>query len=73
MTDQGIGAAVLRREDARFITGKARYVDDINRPGQVYAHFLRSPHAHAEIAKLDKAKAETVDGVIAVLTGEDVA
>jgi len=73
MTDQGIGAAVLRREDARFITGKGRFVDDINRPGQTYAYFLRSPHAHAEIGKIDTAKAAKMPGVIAVLTGADVA
>jgi carbon-monoxide dehydrogenase large subunit len=73
MTDQGIGAAVLRREDARFITGKGRYVDDIDRPGQAYACFLRSPHAHAEIKKVDTGEAEKTPGVIAVLTGEDVA
>ena len=47
MSATGIGASVKRKEDIRFITGKGRYVDDINRPGQAYAYFLRSPHAHA--------------------------
>ena len=46
----GIGAAVRRKEDLRFLTGKGRYTDDINRPGQLQAFLLRSPHAHAEIA-----------------------
>ncbi|MDP2618927.1 MAG: xanthine dehydrogenase family protein molybdopterin-binding subunit [Hyphomicrobiales bacterium] len=73
MTDQGIGAAVLRREDGRFITGKGRFVDDISRPGQAYACFLRSPHAHAEIRKVDVAKAAKSAGVIVVLTGKEVA
>ena len=47
MTSTGIGAPVRRKEDFRFITGKGQYTDDINRPGQAHAYFLRSPHAHA--------------------------
>jgi len=47
MSATGIGVSVKRKEDIRFITGKGRYVDDINRPGQAHAYFLRSPHAHA--------------------------
>ena len=46
----GIGASVRRKEDLRFLTGKGKYTDDINRPGQLQACLLRSPHAHAEIA-----------------------
>ncbi len=72
MTEQGIGAAIPRREDQRFITGKGRYTDDINQHGQAYAYFVRSPHAHANIAGIDKASAESMPGVLAVLTGEDV-
>ena len=49
MSATGIGASVKRKEDIRFITGKGHYVDDINRPGQAYAFFVRSPHAHATI------------------------
>ena len=49
MNDQGIGASVRRKEDFRFLTGAGNYTDDINRPGQLYAYILRSPHAHAEI------------------------
>jgi carbon-monoxide dehydrogenase large subunit len=48
-----IGASVKRTEDIRFITGKGHYVDDVNRPGQAFAYFLRSPHAHATIDKID--------------------
>ncbi len=71
MVDKGIGAAVPRKEDQRFITGRGRYVDDINLPGQSYAVFVRSPHAHARIRRIDKAPALAVDGVLAVFTGED--
>src|SRR5262249_6668013 len=73
MTSTGIGAAVRRKEDQRFITGKGHYTDDINREGQVYAYFLRSNEAHATIKKLDKSKAEKMPGVVAVLTGAELA
>ena len=53
MSATGIGAAVRRKEDLRFITGQGRYTDDINRPGQAHAYFLRSPHAHATIKSID--------------------
>jgi len=69
----GIGAAVPRREDQRFITGKGRYVDDLNRPGQLHAVFVRSPHAHARIARIDSAAARAMPGVKAIYTGEDIA
>ncbi|HEY1783802.1 MAG TPA: xanthine dehydrogenase family protein molybdopterin-binding subunit [Roseiarcus sp.] len=68
-----IGASVKRTEDIRFITGKGRYVDDFNRPGQAYAYFLRSPHAHATIDKIDASAALKSPGVVAVLTGDDIA
>ena len=71
--DDGIGAPVLRKEDYRFITGKANYVDDINRPGQLHAYFLRSPHAHAAIRGIDKTAAEQAPGVVAVFAGKDMA
>src|SRR5437588_139351 len=69
----GIGASIPRQEDHRFITGKGRYVDDINRQGQAYAFFLRSPHAHAKINSIDTKVAESAPGVVAVYTGDDVA
>jgi carbon-monoxide dehydrogenase large subunit len=72
MTATGIGAAVRRKEDARFLTGQGTYTDDINRPGQVYAYILRSPHAHAELRGIDTAKAKTAPGVLAVFTGADM-
>ncbi|MCW6510764.1 xanthine dehydrogenase family protein molybdopterin-binding subunit [Lichenifustis flavocetrariae] len=73
MSATGIGASVRRKEDFRFITGKGHYTDDINRPGQAYAYFVRSPHAHAKINRIDKAEAERAPGVVAIFTGEDIA
>jgi carbon-monoxide dehydrogenase large subunit len=73
MNATGIGAAVRRKEDFRFVTGKGQYTDDINRPGQTYIYFLRSPHAHARIAAIDIAAAANAPGVLAVLTGADLA
>jgi carbon-monoxide dehydrogenase large subunit len=70
---QGFGNPVLRREDARLLTGNGRYSDDFNLPGQAYAYMMRSPHAHARIRRIDVAGALKVPGVIAVLTGEDAA
>ena len=49
MSATGIGAAVRRKEDLRFITGKGQYTDDVVRPGETRAVFVRSPHAHAKI------------------------
>ena len=63
MSATGIGAAVRRKEDHRFITGKGHYTDDINRPGQSYAFFIRSPHAHAAIKSIDAKAASTMPGV----------
>ena len=71
--ENGIGAAVRRKEDNRFLTGEGRYLDDINLHNQAYACFVRSPHAHARINGIDKSEAESAEGVIAVFTGEDLA
>ena len=68
-----IGASVKRTEDIRFVTGKGHYVDDLNRPGQAYAFFLRSPHAHATIDKIDTSAALKAKGVVAIFTGDDIA
>src|SRR5215831_11050649 len=73
MSATGIGASVKRREDHRFITGKGHYTDDINRPGQSFAYFLRSPHAHARIRAVDGKAAAAMPGVLAVLTGAELA
>jgi carbon-monoxide dehydrogenase large subunit len=69
----GIGASVRRKEDQRFITGKGRYTDDVNRPGQAAIYFIRSPHAHAKIKKIDTAAAVGMPGVAGVFTGAQFA
>ena len=69
--DDGIGASVTRREDVRFLTGKGRYVDDINRPGQAYVHFLRSDVAHGVLKRVGTETAAGMPGVIRIFTGED--
>jgi carbon-monoxide dehydrogenase large subunit len=70
---EGIGAAVVRKEDRRFITGKGRYTDDITLKDMAHAVFVRSPHAHAKILNVDTAAAKAAPGVIDVLTGADLA
>jgi len=72
MSATGIGAAVRRKEDQRFITGKGHYTDDISRAGQTYAHFVRSPHAHAAIRSMDAKAAQQMPGVLAVLNGGEL-
>jgi carbon-monoxide dehydrogenase large subunit len=73
MADGFIGTSVKRREDAKFLTGRGNYTDDINRPGQLHAYVIRSPHPHAALGKIDPAKALGLPGVIAVFTGADMA
>ncbi|HML10566.1 MAG TPA: xanthine dehydrogenase family protein molybdopterin-binding subunit [Stellaceae bacterium] len=67
-----IGTPVRRREDYRFLTGQGTYTDDINRPRQVYAYILRSPHASARIIGIDASAAAKASGVVAVYTGKDI-
>ena len=72
MSETGIGAAVKRTEDQRFLTGAGNFVDDINLRGQSYASFVRSPHAHAKIKGINTSAAAAMPGVLAVLTGEEL-
>ena len=69
---EGVGARVARKEDKRFITGGGRYVDDMVVPGMKHAVFVRSPHAHAQIKKIDVKKAQAMPGVVGVLTGKEL-
>lgn len=69
----GMGHSVKRKEDARFIRGKGTYVDDIQLPGMLYLDIVRSPLAHARIKKIDASKALAIPGVLAVITGADLA
>jgi aerobic carbon-monoxide dehydrogenase large subunit len=73
MAKFGIGQAVRRVEDHRFLTGKGRYVDDIVLPGMAFGVNVLSPHAHARIKKVDVSKAKAAPGVLLALTGADVA
>ncbi|MEO7963069.1 MAG: xanthine dehydrogenase family protein molybdopterin-binding subunit, partial [Gemmatimonadaceae bacterium] len=67
-----IGASPKRKEDARFITGKGRYTDDINLPGQLHAAFVRSPFASATINSIDASAAKAMAGVHEVFVGADL-
>ena len=69
---EGIGARVARKEDKRFLTGKGRYTDDMSVPGMKHAVFVRSPHAHAKILKVDASAAKGMPGVIDVLDGKQL-
>jgi aerobic carbon-monoxide dehydrogenase large subunit len=73
MAFDGIGASVRRKEDARFLSGRGHYTDDINRPGQVYAFIKRSDRPHAKINSIDTSAATMASGVLAVYTGADMA
>ncbi|MBI4608718.1 MAG: xanthine dehydrogenase family protein [Candidatus Rokubacteria bacterium] len=73
LTPKLVGARVRRVEDRRLLTGQGSYVDDHRPPGLLYAAFLRSPHAHARIARLDPSAARTTPGVVAVVTGAELA
>ncbi|HVZ07197.1 xanthine dehydrogenase family protein molybdopterin-binding subunit [Rhodopila sp.] len=70
---EGIGAAVRRREDIRFLSGRGNYTDDINRPGQLYAVIKRSDRPHARINGIKTDAAKAAPGVVAVYVGEDMA
>jgi carbon-monoxide dehydrogenase large subunit len=73
MSIQSIGQAIRREEDPRLLKGKGRYVDDVRLPKEARGHVLRSPLAHARIVSIDTALARAAPGVLAVLTGDDLA
>ena len=68
----GIGQPVHRQEDPILVRGEGRYTDDLNVDGQLYAVFVRSPHAHGVLRGIDTAAALAVKGVVAVYTGADL-
>lgn len=72
MTGRLVGRDVARVEDAALIRGRGRFVDDINPPGLLHAAFLRSPHAHARILRIDATAARALPGVQAVLLPDDL-
>jgi carbon-monoxide dehydrogenase large subunit len=68
-----VGQAIRRKEDPRLITGQARYVDDIELPGMLWAAIVRSPEAHAKIVSIDSSNALQREGIHAVYTGAEMA
>ena len=68
-----IGAPIPRREDARLLTGRGTFVDDLEIPGVVHAAMVRSPHAHARVRRVDVTAARALPGVLAVVTAADIA
>src|SRR5579884_2748524 len=68
-----IGQPIRRREDQRLLTGRGRFTDDFNEPGQAYAAIVRSPYPHARIRGIDKARARAMLGVLGIFTGADCA
>ncbi|HEX6658627.1 MAG TPA: xanthine dehydrogenase family protein molybdopterin-binding subunit, partial [Ilumatobacter sp.] len=67
-----VGRRIKRKEDPRLIMGRARYIDDINVTGQLWAAFVRSPEAHAKITSIDTSEAEGMPGVVGVFTAESL-
>ena len=66
------GQSLRRLEDVRFLTGRARYIEDIDVPGQAWMHVVRSPHAHAAVKKIETAAARTMPGVVGIFTAADL-
>jgi carbon-monoxide dehydrogenase large subunit len=69
----GMGHAIKRKEDLRFLLGKGNYVDDVQLPDMLFGHMVRSPYAHARLNAVNTEKAKQLPGVVAVITGEDLA
>src|SRR5467141_4980756 len=68
-----IGDPVRRTEDPTLLRGEGRYTDDLNEPGQAYAHMVRSPHAHGVLRGVNAEAARKMPGVLAVYTAADLA
>ena len=73
LNQQGIGAPLRRVEDRRFLTGRGRFVADIELAGALVCVLVRSPHAHAAIRRIETSAARASPGVVAVFTGADMA
>jgi aerobic carbon-monoxide dehydrogenase large subunit len=71
-TPRLMGAAIKRKEDPRLITGSSTYVTDVALPGMLHVAFVRSPHAHARINRIDASAALRRPGVRTVITGQDI-
>ncbi|MGH2635927.1 MAG: xanthine dehydrogenase family protein molybdopterin-binding subunit [Actinomycetota bacterium] len=71
VTETYVGQPVLRKEDGEFLTGQARYTDDLTVPGMLWMAVVRSPYAHARIKEVDLSKALAMNGVVAAFSGQD--
>ena len=72
MVEKSFGRPVKRKEDPALLRGEGRYVDDIHLSGMLHAAFVRSPHAHARVGRIDKSAALAVPGVYAVFVFADL-
>jgi aerobic carbon-monoxide dehydrogenase large subunit len=73
MTESFVGRAMKRKEDPRLVSGTATYVDDVVIPGMLHMAITRSIHGHARLKRVDISKAQKLPGVVAIVTGEEVA
>jgi aerobic carbon-monoxide dehydrogenase large subunit len=71
-TDGAIGSSPLRKEDPSLLTGAARFVGDLDRPGMVHAFVVRSPYAHARLVRVNAEAARALPNVVIVVTGDDL-
>ena len=72
VSSEWVGRKLKRKEDLRLVTGRGQYLADLNLPRMLHLMFLRSPHAHARIKRIDTKKAKALAGVVAVVTGDDI-
>ena len=71
ITERSVGSPVLRKEDPEFLTGRARYTDDLSLQGMLWMAVVRSPYAHARVKGVDVSNALAMDGVVAAFSGRD--
>ena len=71
MTTRYLGAPIARNEDRRLLTGRALFVNDVERPGMLHVAFLRSPHAHARLGTVDLSPVRARQGVVAAYAADD--
>ena len=72
MTTRYFGAPIARNEDRRLLTGRALFVNDVDRPGMLHVAFLRSPHAHASLVAVDLSRVRERPGVVATYAADDL-
>ena len=72
MTTRYFGAPIARNEDRRLLTGRALFVNDVERPGMLHVAFLRSPHAHARLGAVELSRVRERPGVVAAYAADDL-